>query len=200
MRHAYAVAFCWVPFVVYAGGCSGGSSGSSCSLDPACYEVSATGECSLDLAASCFGGEWHCSSRGTLGSGCLPDGGIAPPTFDAGACVLDTLHPPLSCTSDVTCAPYGGTCEFPFDGPGECVCGGPPDDAGCTGPGCDVCTLPSFDIFCNGPGDTTTCAPYGAICAGTGPYVCACVAAEGPHNGGDSREPTVRGGLSRPTP
>jgi hypothetical protein len=189
MKHAYAVAFCWVPFVVWAEGCSGGPSGASCSLDPACYEVSASGECSLDMAATCFGGSWHCSARGKLGSGCLPDGGIAPPPFDAGACVLDTLEPPLACTDDATCTPYGGHCEYPgFDGPGECACGSPPDDGGigpdgCVGPGCSVCSLPSFSIYCNGPGDTTTCAPYEAICAGTDPYTCACVAGlDPPHD------------------
>jgi hypothetical protein len=177
-----------LPFVIYVQGCSGAStsSGLGCSLDPACYVVSATGECSIDVSASCVDGAWHCGPHGTLGSGCMPDGGIAPPPMDAGTCPLDMLSPPLACNDDSTCSPYGGTCVFPaLNGPGECVCRAEPQDSGigadgCTGPGCGVCTLPSFTITCNGPSDTTTCAQYGALCEGVGPYACACVAVDPP--------------------
>jgi hypothetical protein len=184
MKHAYAVAFCLVPLMSYAPGCGGGSSSAgSCPVDPACYVVSASGECSLDPGSVCVAGEWECSSHGTLGSGCLADGGIAPPPVDAGSCVLDTLDPPLACSSDVTCAPYGGRCEYPgLDGAGQCVCGIVPEDSGCMTPGCGtgVCTLPSFTISCSGPGDQSTCAQYGAICAGSGPFECVCVAVDPP--------------------
>jgi hypothetical protein len=186
MKYAYAFALCWVPFTLYAGGCSGSSSsGGGCPTDPACYVVSSSGECSLDPASVCVGGAWQCGAHGTLGSGCLPDGGIAPPPVDAGPCVLATLDPPLACSSDATCSPYGGRCEYPgLNGPGECVCGLAPADAGCTGPGCGACTLPSFAIVCAGPSDTTTCAEYGAaFCAGTGPYECACVPVDPPYGG-----------------
>lgn len=101
--------------------------------------------------------------------------------------MLDTLEPPLACTSDLTCSPYGGSCAFPgLDGAGECVCG--LREAGCTGPACyGVCTLPSFEILCSGPSDTSTCAPYGAVCEGTGPFACACVAVDPPHGGPAAR-------------
>ena len=185
-RHACLVGFALVPLALWGQGCGGSSSDLGCSLDPACYVVSASGECSLDLSATCVSGAWHCGPHGTLGSGCMPDGGVVPPPVDAGGCVLDTLEPPLACNDDSTCVPYGGTCVFTaLNGPGQCVCGMSQDSGvgpdGCTGPGCGVCTLPSFTISCSGPSDTTTCAQYDAICAGTGPHSCACVAVDPPH-------------------
>ncbi|HEY3816792.1 MAG TPA: hypothetical protein VGL81_06465 [Polyangiaceae bacterium] len=187
MKHACAVALCLMPLLFHAAGCGGSSNTiASCPVDPACYVVSASGECSLDPGSVCVAGEWECSAQGTLGSGCLPDGGIARPPVDAGGCVLDTLDPPLACSSNTTCAPYGGHCEYPgFDGPGECACGSAPGDAGCIGPECGVgvCTLPSFEIPCAGPSDASTCAQYGALCVGTGPFECACVASDPPHGG-----------------
>ena len=175
-----------MPFALYGQGCSGASPSLGCSLDPACYVVSASGECSIDPSSTCVGGAWHCGPHGTLGGGCASDGGIVPPPIDAGGCVLDMLEPPLACTGEATCAPYGGTCEFPaFNGPGQCICGGTQDSGvgpdGCTGPGCSgVCTLPSFSISCGGPSDMSTCAQYGALCEGVGPYTCACVAVDPP--------------------
>lgn len=184
MKRALAVLFAGVSLAANAGGCSGASPAETCPPDPACYAVSTSGECSLDPDSACVAGSWKCGPHGTLASGCLPDGGLAPPPVDAGACPLASLQPPLACTDDATCAPYGGHCEYPsFNGPGECVCGpavtGP--DA-CAGPGCAVCSLPSFTIACSGPGDAT-CAQYGAAyCAETpaGSFACSCEYASDP--------------------
>jgi hypothetical protein len=193
MNLTRSVAFTLVPLaVVVACGGSSSSSGTVCSLDPACYEIEPNGECTLDTSAVCVAGAWQCSAHGTLGSGCLPDGGIAPPPQDAGTCPLDTLQPPLACNDDATCAPYGGHCIFDgLDGPGQCVCGLDAQDSGigpdgCTGAGCyPVCTLPSFTISCTGPGDPS-CSQYGSAFCTTAPaggYVCACEALSDPPHG-----------------
>ncbi len=125
MKARFAVVFFALPLAAWAGGCSGasGSGGLSCPADPQCYVVSAGGECSVDLGATCPGGTWQCSADGKLGSGCYPDGGIVPPD-DAGACPLAQLNPPLACNDDATCTPYGGHCVFDaLNGPGTCVYG-----------------------------------------------------------------------------
>jgi hypothetical protein len=177
-----------LPFMLYAGGCGSASAGLGCPVDPQCYVVSASGECSADPNAVCSGGAWECSAEGHLGSGCLPDGGIVPPPVDAGVCQLATLEPPLACTDDSTCAPYGGHCEYDaFSGAGDCVCGAAEPDAcvlDCYG---DICSLPSFTITCSGPGDAT-CSQYDAVCVSTtagggapGEFVCECVAEDPPH-------------------
>ena len=183
MKQAYLMAFCWVPFALYGGGCSSSATPDlGCSLDPACYVVSPSGQCSIDRDSLCVDGSWQCSAHGTLGSGCAPDGAIVPPPIDAGGCPLDKLTPPLACTSDATCAPYGGTCEFTaLNGPGQCACGGGrsdggiPPDGGCTGSACadggGLCTLPwrpAIPCTTDAP-----CAAYnGAACNGT---QCVCV-------------------------
>ncbi|HEY8089868.1 MAG TPA: hypothetical protein VIF09_18535 [Polyangiaceae bacterium] len=190
MKAHFAVVLSIVPLALQAGGCGGAPNGGACTVDPQCYVVSPGGQCSVDPGATCFDGQWQCGSRGQLGSGCYPDGGIAPPP-DAGSCPLATLSPPLACSDDTTCAPYSGHCAFDaLTGQGECECGLAAPDAGtdacvldCYG---DYCTLPSFTITCTGPGDTTTCAQYVAACVATGesvtPYICECLA-QGPlHN------------------
>lgn len=196
MNYRIVAASFILPFMLYAGGCGGSSSdGLGCPVDPQCYVVSSSGECSADPAAICSGGSWQCSAEGKLGSGCMPDGGIAPPPpQDAGGCALATLDPPLACSDDATCLPYDGHCVFDaLTGAGSCVCGLPVADAGtdscvldCNG---DVCLLPSFTITCSGPGDTT-CAQYNAVCVSTNfgggappQYVCECEATDPPHGG-----------------
>jgi hypothetical protein len=196
MKTRFAVVFFALPLAAWAGGCSGASGGGglSCPADPQCYVVSATGECSVDLGATCSGSTWQCSANGKLGSGCYPDGGIVPPD-DAGACPLAQLNPPLACNDDSTCTPYGGHCVFDaLNGPGTCVCGSPvQQDAGADSDACvldcygDYCGLPSFTVACNGPGDTTTCSQYAASCAAAPagqnpPYECVCQATDPPHN------------------
>lgn len=195
MKARMAVWFFALPLAVHAGGCAGSSgSGLTCPLNPQCYVVASDGECSVDPSSVCSNGSWQCSSKGKLGSGCLPDGGIVPPPEDAGTCPLATLNPPLSCDYDSTCTPYGGHCVFPaLNGPGECVCGSAVQDSGTNSDACtldcygDICSLPSFTITCNGANDTTTCALYNAVCIGSpggGPqYVCECVAVDPPHGG-----------------
>jgi hypothetical protein len=198
MRALASIALLFLPSAAVVAGCSGSSTGIGCPVDPQCYVVESSGECSVDTAATCSNGTWLCSTKGKLGSGCLPDGGIAPPP-DAGACPLATLEPPLACTSDATCAPYGGHCVYdlppepgpgPDPGEGECVCGPEPqypvEDAGPDADACsldcygDVCKLPSFTIDCSGPNDPT-CAQYNAECdpSYVGPdggvvYTCEC--------------------------
>jgi hypothetical protein len=196
MKARFAVVFFALPLAAWAGGCSGASGGGglSCPADPQCYVVSAAGECSVDLGATCSGSTWQCSANGKLGSGCYPDGGIVPPD-DAGVCPLAQLNPPLACNDDSTCTPYGGHCVFDaLNGPGTCVCGPPlQQDAGADSDACvldcygDYCGLPSFTVACNGPGDTTTCSQYAAVCAAAPagqnpPYECLCEATDPPHN------------------
>ncbi|HEY1697804.1 MAG TPA: hypothetical protein VGG39_36840 [Polyangiaceae bacterium] len=189
MKARYGLLCFTLPFALYAGGCSSAAGGSSCPVDPQCYVVSAGGECSVDPSAVCSAGTWACSAEGKLGSGCMPDGGIAPPPVDAGACPLASLDPPLACSSDATCAPYGGHCEYDaFTGAGSCACGASQQDAcvlDCYG---DVCLLPSFTLTCSGPNDTT-CQQYDALCVAAsagapGSYVCECVATDPPHGAG----------------
>jgi hypothetical protein len=189
MKLVHSTPLLWLPFAaplaVVASGCGSPSSTSNgtCPLDPACYEVQPSGECSLDSNAVCVAGAWQCSAHGTLGSGCLPDGGVAPPPApqsDGGTCPLATLQPPLACTSDATCTPYGGHCEFSgLNGPGACVCGSIAVDSGCIGAQCGVCTLPLFVVSCSGTSDPS-CSHYGdAYCAPamSGPqYQCECQA------------------------
>jgi hypothetical protein len=196
MKARFAVLFFALPLAAWVGGCSGAASGGglACPVDPQCYVVSTSGECSVDPGATCAGGAWQCSDDGKLGSGCYPDGGIVPPD-DAGACPLAQLNPPLACNDDSTCTPYGGHCVFDaLNGPGTCVCGPPQQDAAADSDACvvdcygDYCALPSFTIACNGPNDTTTCAPYAAVCVAspageTPPYQCVCEAVDPPHNG-----------------
>jgi hypothetical protein len=74
------------------GGTNGGLIGASstgCGTDPACYVTSKTGLCAIDPNAVCnVSGNWTCGPGGVLGSGCLTDGGVAPPPeggADAGA-------------------------------------------------------------------------------------------------------------------
>ena len=172
MKARFAVVFSVFPLALQAGGCGGAPNGGACAVDPQCYVVSPAGQCSVDPGATCFDGQWQCSERGQLGSGCYPDGGIAPPP-DAGTCPLATLSPPLACTGDATCTPYSGHCAFDaFTGQGECECG--PPDARCRDGRLRprllrrrYCGLPSFTITCTGPGDTT-CDQYVATCVATG--------------------------------
>jgi hypothetical protein len=195
MNYRIVAASFILPFALYAGGCGGSSNSLGCPVDPQCYVVSSSGECSADPFAVCSGGSWQCGSEGKLGSGCMPDGGIAPPPQqDAGACVLENLDPPLACNDDSTCVPYDGHCVFDaLTGAGSCTCGLPAPDGGtdacvldCNG---DTCLLPSFTITCSGPNDPT-CAQYNAECVSTEfgggappEYVCECIAEDPPHGG-----------------
>ena len=139
MKLARSVLLLWVPFALSSGACGGTSTSSAaCSLDPACYVVEPGGECSLDTNAICVDGAWQCSARGTLGSGCLPDGGIAPPhAEDAGApdsgagvdacsglacqvCSLPSFDVPCNGPDDAACAQYGSA----FCYGGLCTCPG----------------------------------------------------------------------------
>jgi hypothetical protein len=76
-------------FVVVHVGCGGANSspimGTSCGTNPACYVTNSTGLCAIDPNAVCDDfGNWKCGPGGVLGSGCLTDGGVAPPP-EAGA-------------------------------------------------------------------------------------------------------------------
>jgi hypothetical protein len=193
LRASLLVASVAAVVVLQGSGCGGTSgSGASCPADPQCYVAGSDGSCAVDPDETCASGAWQCSTSGKLGSGCLPDGGIAPPPVDAGACPLSNLQPPLACNDDSTCAPYGGHCVFEaLNGPGDCICGSGVVDSGpapdvcvldCNG---DICTLPSFTITCKGADDSTTCAQYNAICvpsSGGGPqFECTCLAEDPPH-------------------
>ncbi len=143
MNLARSFAFTLVPLAVVAGACGGtsSSSGSLCSLDPACYEIESSGECTLDPGAVCVEGVWQCSPHGTLGSGCLPDGGIAPPPVDAGpqdsgvgpdgcvgagcdpVCTLPSFTITCSGPGDPVCSQYGSAFCSPAPAGGyECSC------------------------------------------------------------------------------
>jgi len=143
--HDFTVGACAAALIAVGCGGSSSSSGAVCSLDPTCYVTGGNGTCEVDPKATCTDGVWKCGPGGVLGSGCSPDGGIAPPpeagTNDSGegdagctgpGCQLPSACENLKCggpcTLGVNCEPPGDPCYVECtaqpDGAAVWVCGG----------------------------------------------------------------------------
>jgi hypothetical protein len=143
--HDFTVGACAAALIAVGCGGSSASPSAVCSLDPTCYVTGGNRTCEVDPRATCTDGVWTCGPGGVLGSGCSPDGGIAPPP-EAGAddsgegdtgctgpgCQLPSACQDLKCggpcTLGVNCEPPGDPCYVECtarpDGSAVWVCGG----------------------------------------------------------------------------